>query len=92
MTYARVEDGWIRVPYSGPELGRVEIGLGEQAPTWVDAFLNTVNGERVAQIRPVAGMVFSQTPNVWLRVDNVPLLIGRLGEGPAIPMGRRRRG
>lgn len=79
MTSARLEDGWIRVGYVGPELARVEIGIGDTEPhQWQPAFLNTVGVERVAQVRPT-GLGFAQQPQIWMRVNGVPTLIGRLG-------------
>ena len=87
--HARVEDGWIRVTYTGPELAQVLIGTGEQEPLWQEAFINTVGEERVAQVRPT----FLSSPNakVWLRVDGFSQLIGRLGGTVPAATERRRR-
>jgi hypothetical protein len=80
MMSPRLEDGWLRLPYGGPELAQIEIGVGESEPTtWQPAFLNTVGDERVAQVRPV-GFSAADQPKVWLRVNGVPVLIGRLGD------------
>ena len=90
MIRARLEDGWIRVTYDGPELARVDIGVGESEPMgWLPAYLNTVGTERVAQVRPGMFGTASQL-KVWLRVDGVPMLIGRLGD-EALQRDRRRR-
>ena len=88
MTVAFQEDGWVRVPYDGPELGVVEIGIGEDQPvTWKPAFLDTVGTVRYAQVRPF-GVAAGTTPRVWLRTNGAAVLIGRLGE---IGSERRRR-
>jgi hypothetical protein len=88
--FARLEDGWIRVPYAGPELARVEMAVGEIDPgAWQPAFMNTVHGERVVQIRPT-GVGLTQTPKVWVRTDGVAVLIGRIGQVPATRPHRRR--
>jgi hypothetical protein len=90
VTQARLEDGWIRIPYDGPELARVDIGLGDSQPAqWQPAFLHTVGTERVAQVRPT-GVGFNDQPKVWLRIDGAPVLIGRLGD-QALQRTRRRR-
>ena len=50
MAAARIEEGWLRVPYDGPELTLIEIGVGDE---WFHAFLDwDAAGRRVAQIRP----------------------------------------
>lgn len=92
MIYARVEDGWVRVPYSGPELARVEIGVGESEPTvWKPAFIHTLGDERVAQVRPV-GMITERT-QVWIKVGGTSTLVGLLGQAvPSAPGRRQRRG
>ena len=48
---AELRDGWLMVPYSGPELTLVEIGLGA---AWYPAYLDYHPGtrQRVAMIRP----------------------------------------
>ena len=90
--YVVLSDGWIRVPYVGPELGSVAIGLGESTPSvWKPAFLNTVNGERFAQIRP-GEYVISEGTRVWLRINGQVSEIGSFGDAPTVPTVRRRRG
>lgn len=87
---ARLEDGWIRVPFSGADLSRVEIAVGESRPeVWKPAFLNTVGDERVAQVRP-DGLTNTSRLKVWIRVDGVPVLYGALGD-PSTQSTRRRR-
>jgi len=91
-SYALLEGGWIKIPYSGPELARVQIAVGEIEPgEWRSAFINTSGGERFAQVRPM-GMGLAQNYKVWLRVDGQVTLIGHLGAEPTRPAGRRRRG
>jgi hypothetical protein len=55
---AKLEDGWLRVPYTGPEITLIEIGLSGD---WHPAFLDWAGGQRVAQIRPPAGLAGSFT-------------------------------
>lgn len=78
MTQARLEQGWLRVPYDGPELTLIEIGVGDG---WYPAFLDwDASGRRVAQIRPPAGD--GDVP-VRLRSTGVVTAAGtvRLGDG-----------
>jgi len=84
------QDGWIRVPYSGPELGVIEIGLGEDFPAWKPAFLQTVGTDRFAQVRPPDSALTEQ-PRVWLRINGASTLIGRLVNQDADARPRRRR-
>ena len=92
VSYAILEDGWVKVPYDGPELARVEIALGEVEPgEWRPAFVNTTTKGRFAQVRPT-GMGMTQNYKIWMRVDGAPLLIGLLGDAPAVRPQRRRRG
>jgi hypothetical protein len=39
---------WLVVPYAGPELAIIEIGIGGR---WVPAYLDHEDGQRVAMIR-----------------------------------------
>lgn len=43
-----LKNGWLVVPYDGPELVVIEIGLGGR---WIPAYLDWEDGQRVAQIR-----------------------------------------
>jgi hypothetical protein len=82
------EDGWVRVPYEGPELGVVEMAFGEDEPTtWKPAFINTIGSIRYAQVRPT-GVAVGEMPRVWLRTNGVAVLIGRLGD---VESRQRRR-
>ena len=89
---ARLEDGWVRVTYDGSDLAVVDIGLGEATPlAWQPAFMHTLSdGERVVQVRPQT-LDLLPNPKVWVRVNGVATLIGRIGEVP-VQTGRRRRG
>lgn len=42
------EDGWLRVPYAGPEMAVIEVQLGAE---WKPAYLDYEAGLRVAQVR-----------------------------------------
>ena len=44
----RLADGWLTVPYSGPEMVIIEIGFGGQ---WFPAYLDWEHGQRVARVR-----------------------------------------
>ena len=90
MSAARLEDGWIRIPYDGVDLARVEVSVGEAPLVWVPAFKHTIGNERLVQIRP-HHFVLTQTSRVWIRVNGAVVEVGRLGS--VIPgVGRNRRG
>jgi hypothetical protein len=89
MSLIVIEDGWIRVPYDGADLSVVEMALGDQPTTWQPAFLHTTDWGRVAQIRPPA--IALDQVRVWLRVNGMAILIGRIGDGAADPVQRSRR-
>jgi len=65
-------DGWLRVPYDGPELVPIYVATGPRTPAgedgWKPAFLDWHEGRRVAQIRVPASRP-GQVVKVWLRVD-----------------------
>lgn len=42
-------DGWLRVPYSGPDIAVIEIETPGNG--WQPAYLDYENGQRIAQIR-----------------------------------------
>lgn len=46
---ARIDAGWLTIPYSGHDLAKVEIDTGQG---WRPAFLDWYDGARVAKIRP----------------------------------------
>lgn len=48
-----MHEGWLTVPYDGPDAAVVYIGLAEpnMVATWIPAFLGYVGGQRVAKIR-----------------------------------------
>lgn len=50
---ARIVDGWLEVPCDGSERALVEISA--DSVTWLPAFLDYVDGRRVAKVRPPAG-------------------------------------
>jgi hypothetical protein len=43
-----VKNGWLMVPYTGPELLAIEIGVGG---SWTPAYLDSDNGQRIAMIK-----------------------------------------
>lgn len=71
---ARMRNGWLLVDYSGPELVLIEIGTGTGETIWKPAYLDWVDGQRVAKIRPP---VTGTTP-VWLRCRDVVTRVGRV--------------
>lgn len=72
---AKIVDGWIVVPYSGRDMSKVFISVGGQ---WFPAFLDWVDGERVAQIRVPESS--GRHLNVKLMVDDVVTSVGRLSQ------------
>jgi len=64
---AELRDGWLTVPYNGPDIARVHIGVGTAGSVeWTPAFLDWVDGVRVAKIRP------PETGGpVWLKANGV---------------------
>lgn len=52
-----LHEGWLCVPYDGPDAALVRIGIGPygETPTWTAAFLDYANGVRVAKIRATVG-------------------------------------
>lgn len=71
---ARVRDGWLLVDYAGPEMATIEVGVGRnEAEVWRPAFLDWVDGKRVAKVRPYAG----DRPVVWLRVNGNSARVGK---------------
>jgi hypothetical protein len=65
VTGPRLTAGWLTVPFTGDELGRIDIGVGTP-PAWTAAFLDWDDGQRIAQIRTPAGFR-NQITAVWLR-------------------------
>jgi len=64
---ARWEDGWLKIPYSGPENAVIEIGLGR---VYRAAYRDwDAAGTRVVQIQIPAGQVPAQ---VTIRVNGQP--------------------
>jgi hypothetical protein len=66
ITGPQLHQGWLVVPYDGDDLSLVEIGVGDQ---WVPAFLDWVDDQRVAKIRPSRLEAATGTVYVSLRVD-----------------------
>lgn len=64
----RVIDGWLCVPYAGPELAPAYIAVGSQRD-WRPAFLDWNGPARVAKVRVPAGQ--RGALSVWLRVGDV---------------------
>jgi hypothetical protein len=62
-----IRDGWIITPYAGRDLSRVHISIGNEPVVWLPAFLDWVDGQRVAKVR--ARAVPEGRSKVWLRVN-----------------------
>lgn len=65
---ARLDGGWIVVPYDGPALAPCFIATGTRGPgEWQPAFKAWRGGQRVLQVRPPsAGPV-----RVWVKISGV---------------------
>jgi len=74
MTVA-LRNGWLVVPYEGGDTARVEIGVGNP-PVWRGAFLDWVDGVRVAKIRPPE--MEGSRPKVQLRVNGSVVFAGNI--------------
>ncbi len=68
MAIGIVKNGWLIVPYSGPELLAIEIGVGG---VWTPAYLDYDAGSRIAMIKTmipegqsVAVDVRTRTPEI----------------------------
>lgn len=68
-------NGWLKVPYDGPDLCLVEIGVGP-GPQWAPAFLDWLGSQRCAQIRPPEST--GRAADVWLRVSGRASKAGRV--------------
>jgi hypothetical protein len=65
---ASLVDGWLCVPYDGPDAAPVHLavtGRGEQPTQWFAAFLDYADGVRVAKVRPPASVPPRAT--VWVQ-------------------------
>jgi hypothetical protein len=66
----QLANGWLVVPFAGPEMARVEIGTGRhRADIWRPAYLDFHDGQRVAKVRPPAAT--GQPVQVWTRINGV---------------------
>lgn len=70
-----LSNGWLAIPYSGPDVTLVRIGVAAYGaePSWTPAFLDYIDGVRVAKIR--ASAVVGR-PSVWLETGGNAELIG----------------
>lgn len=80
MATARLEHGWVTVPYRGRDLATVHLATVDRRPDdedWRPGFLDHDKaGARVAKVRVPAGV--SGAVQVWLRVDGAVSHIGQL--------------
>lgn len=72
MTAVSLANGWVIVPYDGPDTALVELAVDDE---WLPAFLDYVDGKRVAKVRPP---VVPPTAQVRLRVDGSVSSLGWL--------------
>lgn len=77
MTDPALRDGWLCVPYAGDDAAIVYLSVTARGgePEWVPAFLDYVDGQRVAKIRPPAAPPYPA--NVQTRVGEVVTDHGR---------------
>lgn len=76
MRRPTVVDGWLMVPYSGPDNADVQIAISaRQLGPGTPAFLDWHEDQRVAKIRPPAG-VDARGVTVWLIVDGYAQRVG----------------
>ena len=70
-----LSDGWLCVPYDGHDVALVRIGIAGPSgdPVWTAAFLDYVDGVRVAKIRPPA---VTGRARVWLEVVGAATMVG----------------
>lgn len=64
-----VAEGWLMVPYSGSDVAEVHLSTGMRTPgSWIPAYMDWYRDERVAKIRPPAGVT---TPGtfIWQSID-----------------------
>jgi hypothetical protein len=66
---AQLADGWICVPYTGSDLQTVELAL-DNGPFHA-AFLDHLEGQRVAKLRPHTLGATSTAGTLKLRVDGI---------------------
>jgi len=71
-----IRDGWLVVPFSGNEFDPVHMAVGNQSPKdWKPAFLDWLDGHRVAKIRPPERT--GRALGVWLRVGSNVTHLGK---------------
>lgn len=74
MSPVEIRDGWLITPYAGHELSRVHISVGNEPVVWLPAFLDWVDGQRVAKVR--ARDLPARSEWVWLRVNEQVVKVG----------------
>lgn len=76
---AQLADGWLLVPYDGPELAQVRIGTGRREPDeWKPAYLDWHDGRRVAKVRPPVSSGQPTPVQVWTRLNGVVATAGHV--------------
>lgn len=76
---AEVRDGWLVTPYEGHDLAQVHMSVGDEPRVWLPAFLDWVDGQRVAKIR--ARVLPGRRTKVWLRVNGSVSQVGAVVGG-----------
>ena len=73
---ARLDAGWLTVPYGGPALAPCYIAVGGRGPSeWRPAFKAWRGQQRVLQVRPPAG---SGPVRVWVKISGVVTAAGQV--------------
>lgn len=74
----KIANGWLEVPYNGPDLSTVELGYTEdlrrEPLVWQPAFLDYAGATRVAKISLNKSMV--RGISVWMRVNGIARRVG----------------
>lgn len=76
MALPGVVDGWICVPYQGPDVAKVELGIG--TGPFHPAYLDWVDNQRVAKLRPTTLDNPVGNVAVGLRVNDVTTAVYRV--------------
>jgi hypothetical protein len=73
---ARLDGGWLVVPYAGPALAPCHIATGTRGPgEWQPAFKAVRGGQRVLQVRPPAS---SGPVRVWVKISGAVTAAGQV--------------
>lgn len=63
MAQVQLVNGWLILPYRGPELATIEFKIEEEM---YPAYLDFHSGQRIAKIRPPVGWDRSEPVELWI--------------------------